>query len=115
MCFEGGSNSNQTLATVCTIMFHEVFIIRYEQGSLRNLIIKFHDFSMTIYAVFHDTRKAKTEDYLRVFLTFSCRSRDKQYRNDMTVKLFLFSRLHFFANFPGHGYLILHDCGKCVM
>ena len=33
------------------------------QGSHRNLIIKFHDFSMTIYAVFHDARKANIEDH----------------------------------------------------
>ena len=33
------------------------------QGSHRNPIIKFHDFSMTIYAVFHDGRKANTEDH----------------------------------------------------
>ena len=33
------------------------------QGSHRNLIIKFHDFSMTIYTVFHDARKANTEDH----------------------------------------------------
>ena len=32
------------------------------QGSHRNLIIKFHDFSMTIYAIFHDARKANTEN-----------------------------------------------------
>ena len=33
------------------------------QGSHRNMIIKFHDFSTTIYAVFHDARKANTEDH----------------------------------------------------
>ena len=32
------------------------------QGSHKNLIIKFHDFSMTIYAIFHDARKANTEN-----------------------------------------------------
>ena len=33
------------------------------QGSHRNLIIKFHDFSLTMYAVYHDARKADTEDH----------------------------------------------------
>ena len=33
------------------------------QGSHRNTIIKFHDFSTTIYALFHDDRKANTEDH----------------------------------------------------
>ena len=38
------------------------------QGSHRNLIIKFHDFSMTICTVFHDARKANTEVHLPVFI-----------------------------------------------
>ena len=33
------------------------------QGSHRNLIIIFHDFSLTISTVFHDARKEKTEDH----------------------------------------------------
>ena len=33
------------------------------QGSHRNRIIKFHYIFMTIYAVFHDVRKADTEDH----------------------------------------------------
>ena len=39
------------------------------QGSHRNLIIKFHDFSMPIYTVFHDAKKTNTEDHLPVFIT----------------------------------------------
>ena len=32
--------------------------------------IKLHDFSMTIYAVFRDARKANTEDHLCIFITY---------------------------------------------
>ena len=37
-----------------------------------NLIITFHDLSMTIYAVFHDARKAN-EDHLHEFITYTKR------------------------------------------
>ena len=39
-------------------------------GSHRNVITKSHDFSMTIYTVLHDARKANPEYHMHVFITY---------------------------------------------
>ena len=40
------------------------------QKSYNEIMSLFHDFSMTICAVFHDARKENTEDHLRMFITY---------------------------------------------
>ena len=57
-----------TITVIASFIFlqpewHNWLHHRYLQGSHRNVIINFHDFSMTIYTVFHDARKANTEDH----------------------------------------------------
>ena len=55
----------QKVTTRLKLALHSQYCLPIRSWSPRNLVIKLHDFSMTVCAVFPDTRKENTEDHLR--------------------------------------------------